>query len=549
MDFSYITPPSKCPPDCAKTGQVGPVYIGPDGRPNAPGPDLTTPVTPNLVMRDGGLPIPPGIPTPNPVVTGDGEDTGTGREISCSSISVTPKVLNMVVGQLIAFNFNVVFSDGTTNWSTGNGLTGASVAWSSSNDNVATFPEATRISRAVNGEGYVLKGIGTGTVTIGVDYQHPGTKDVPGRAASENWYAPCKLAATIEVNILSTTSTTTPDLAPLQDFIKDSFDSEIIARLEIPPSEDVVEDAFLEIGDRWTFRAAAIKSNGSTANASYEALWSSSDTDVATVDQYGVATAVGAGLATIKATYKGFSATAVCEVALAASSATVHGNTYTVRPIDTVIVLDRSASMNILDPHGLSRIERARDAALQFLNVSDPANDQIAIVTFAGTWVAGETELVAAQTGADATLDSPLTDNWGDLRQVINEYRVRGPCGIVEWSGTRCATGIGAALQAAQDEINSDRHEYGHKKMILLMTDGCENVNKPAPLPVALDIQEEGTLVCVVALDAESCATDLEALATPGLYFPSATAYELAKYFAEIPHTVGYGEYGYSFYP
>lgn len=538
MDFSYIQPSSKCPPDCAKTGRVGSVDPGPDGRPNDPGPNLSSPVTPALVERQDGLPIPPGKPT-----------TGVGKEIACSSIWITQKVRNMLAGQQVAFNFSVLFSDGTTNWSAGNGLTGASVVWSSSDDEVATFPEATRVSRAVNGgDGYVLQALRTGTVTIGVLYQHSGTKDIPGRAASENWYAPCQLETTLEVNVVSVTTATTPDLAPLQDFIKDPFTSDQLLRIEIPPTDSITEDAFMEIGDKWTFRAAAIMGNGSSSNVSSDALWSSSDTDVATVDQFGVATGVGVGIATITATYKGFSASAVCEVANLASAATEHGNTWTVRPIDTVLVLDRSASMQIRDPHGLSRIERARDAALQFLAVSDRVNDQIAIVTFAGTWIAGASEAVAAQTEADATLDLPLTDDWSDLRQIINEYRVRGPCGMVEWSGTRCATGIGAALQVAQNEINSDRHEYGHKKMILLMTDGCENVNKPAPLSVALDIQEEGTLLCVIALDTASCSTDLQALATPGLYFPSPTAYELAKTFAEVPHTVGYGEHGYAWY-
>ena len=525
---------------------MGVLFPGIDGRPNDAGPNIADPTG-----GGGGDPPPP--PT-NPSPTGDGTDVGVGREISCSSIEITPETVTVLSGNVIAFLFKVYYSDGTTNDSYTNGLPGATVNWFSENDDILKFNDPGIIGLGPNGYGYqAIAGplLSFSGIVVSVEYSHPGTKDSPSRSAGDNWYAPCSTItalATVKVVDYVTGCRSPSDLPELSDFIPTVYTSKSIARLEIAPVEDLEEDAFVEVGDVWPFRLIAVMENGFTQNVALQAMWSSTASDVATVNDIGNATGVAAGLATIKGTYKGFTASAVIEVAELASAATAHGNTYTVRPIDTVIVLDRSASMNIRDPHGFPRVNRAKDAALQFVLNSDITNDQIALVSFAGTYIAGETELDNPQTAADATLDQELTTDKQTIREAINRFSIRGECGVLEWEGTRCATGIGSGLEAARAEINSDRHEYSNKKMVLLFTDGWENINKPTPSSVANLLKEEGTLVCVVALDTPLNSSDLEALATPGLYFPTATAYELAKKFGEIPHYVNYGEYGYAFY-
>lgn len=548
MDFSYIKSAAKCPPGCVSSGQVGPLFTGIDGRPNDAGPNISNP-TP------GGIPVEQtddtGYTTPlhNPLPTGTGKDAEAARAISCVNIEVTPKEFSITPGQRVAFNFTVTYSDGNTQTDYTFGLPGANSVWLSSDDGVLKFEEPSRIGQAPNGSGFVARGVSVGDdVLVSVEYSHPGTKDDPSRPANTNWFEPCQLTGYSTGSVLSVTDSTTPDLVELQDFVQDAFPSKTIDRLEISPIAGISIDAFLGIGDVWPMRVRAVKANGNTENVSPDAMWSSSDPDIATIDEYGDVTGVAAGLATIRATFNGHIATAVVEVGTSLSGSTIHGNIYTVNPIDTVIVLDRSASMNIRDSHGLSRVERAKDAALQFVANSTEDSDTIGLVSFAGTWIKGASELVAAQTEADATLDQVLTDDRQTIRDAINRFKIEGPCAMVEWEGTRCATGIGAGLQRAKAEVDSDRHEYTHKKMVLLLTDGCENVDKPTPLSVANELKLAGTLVCVVALDSPSCATDLEALATPGLYFPSTTAYELAKNMGEVPHFVGYGEYGYSWY-
>lgn len=543
MDFRYIKSASSCPPNCAKTGQMGPTPTGQDGLCCDTGIDLTTPV----VTTWGG--------TTTPNVIGTGNQT-EGKEITCVSIEVLRATAKIVPDQLLGYIFIVTYSDGTTNWKSNNGIPGASAVWSSSDDDIAEFQNPTYWGDGPDGYAYYVRGKAVGDVTISVHYSHPSGKDIVGSAASNNYYGACDLTgeATLSVVAVPDPNPPEPDPSPLNPPTIDPVSVARLVDLEILGDMGIAQAGFVEVGRTWQFNAQAVYSNGDRVIVTNFAAWSSADTGIATIDKFGMAVGIAVGPASttvsvvITATYQGKTAAVNLQVAAPAEDATIHGNAYTVAPIDTVLVLDRSASMLARDEQGLSRVQRARDAALAFLNNQDQPDSQIAMVSFAGVWIIGANPGDPAQTEADATLELLLTTDRREIRAALNEFNVRGPCAIAEGEGTRCATGIGAALLAAQAEVNSDRRAYGHKPMILLLTDGCENVDKPAPQAVADDIKTEGTLIAVIALDAPECATDLEALASPGLYFSSPTAYELAYQMAQVTHFANYSEYGYAWY-
>jgi uncharacterized protein YjdB len=71
------------------------------------------------------------------------------------------------------------------------------------------------------------------------------------------------------------------------------------------------------VGQRQQFTATAIFSNGTQRNVTGQAMWSSSNTGVATINGTGNATAVAAGTTTIQATYQGLSSTSAFTVSAA----------------------------------------------------------------------------------------------------------------------------------------------------------------------------------------------------------------------------------------
>jgi hypothetical protein len=73
----------------------------------------------------------------------------------------------------------------------------------------------------------------------------------------------------------------------------------------------------LDVSDTQQFTLTAFYTNGSSADVTSLASWSTSDTSVITVDSSGLATAAGAGSAQVTGTYSGHSNSADCEVSSA----------------------------------------------------------------------------------------------------------------------------------------------------------------------------------------------------------------------------------------
>lgn len=79
--------------------------------------------------------------------------------------------------------------------------------------------------------------------------------------------------------------------------------------------------ASLKTGETLQFTATAKYSNGTTANVTSSAAWTSSNTSVATIDSSGLATALAAGLTTISAKVSGVAGSAPLTVSVASSTA------------------------------------------------------------------------------------------------------------------------------------------------------------------------------------------------------------------------------------
>lgn len=289
---------------------------------------------------------------------------------------------------------------------------------------------------------------------------------------------------------------------------------------------------FVEIGGTWPFTATVLYSDGTTEDVTAQAYWTSYSTSIATIAQTGIATAVAIGNATVSAQHCGLQAYGELEVA----------NLCVDAPADYVLVLDRSASMAATDAEGRTRIQRTIEAAKTFVDNCDE-EDSVGIVTFSGIQFFTNPAL----NEGDATLDLQMTDDKEAVKDVIDAYEIRECGAAANPDMTKCATGIGSALEAAHLEISGSRHVAGHKRIIVLMTDGVNTHAAPNPEIVAQAIKDDGVSLIIIGLDTPLYDATLATMASSGLFFPSPTIYELAQIISKIPNLLCLGNYGYPY--
>ncbi len=138
--------------------------------------------------------------------------------------------------------------------------------------------------------------------------------------------------------------------------------------------------------------------------------------------------------------------------------------------IDLVIALDISTSMLAEDLQPRNRLEAAKQVASEF--IEGRSSDRIGLVMFAGesfTWC-------------------PLTLDYEVLTTLMDQIEP----GIV-----KDGTAIGKAIATGTNRL---RHGTGASKVLILLTDGVNNVDQPDPLTAALAAAEIGVKVYTIGV-------------------------------------------------
>lgn len=141
-------------------------------------------------------------------------------------------------------------------------------------------------------------------------------------------------------------------------------------------------------------------------------------------------------------------------LAMARPQSSVENQTVTTEGIDIIVSLDISGSMLARDFQP-DRITAAKDLAGKF--ILDRKSDRIGLVVFAG----------------ESFTQSPLTTDHVTLVNLLNEVR----SGMID-DGTAIGNGLATA-------VNRLKESPAESKVIILLTDGVNNMGQIAPLTAA----------------------------------------------------------------
>lgn len=280
----------------------------------------------------------------------------------------------------------------------------------------------------------------------------------------------------------------------------------------------------VEVGARYPFRALLTFANGKEWDVTERAIWSTGNAGIALIVSGGIATGVAAGTTTIDATYRGYSDTSTLTVVAACQQS----------KMDLILVIDRSASMNQVEADGKTRMEGVKLAAKALARNLNYLKDQCAVVSFAGI-------IDGSNKTEDSTLHLVLSPVQSDIDAAIDAIAVQDE--------PRIYTGIGGGLKKAYDEMVAHGRS-GARKVIVLLTDGMENICSPNPATVATTIKGAGIVIEVVALATDDvtvkdCAsssttvnTFLTSLCSCNLFHTAASKDDLINIFSNIPNEI-----------
>lgn len=141
-------------------------------------------------------------------------------------------------------------------------------------------------------------------------------------------------------------------------------------------------------------------------------------------------------------------------IALARPQSTSSRDNVTTEGIDIVLAMDISSSMLAQD-FKPDRISAAKNVAIQFVN--DRPNDRIGMVVFSG----------------ESFTQSPLTTDHAALVNLVRDIKP----GMLE-DGTAIGNGLATSVARLKES-------HSKSKVIILMTDGVNNMGEVAPLTAA----------------------------------------------------------------
>lgn len=193
-------------------------------------------------------------------------------------------------------------------------------------------------------------------------------------------------------------------------------------------------------------------------------------------------------------------------------------------PVDTVLVLDRSGSMNTG-----RKLVSAKNAANIYIDTAEQV-DKIGLISFATT--------------VSNPIDHGLSLSRDEIKSSLNAVEVE--------KGSLQYTDFGEALRAAVIELQGDRHTKGAKSIIVALTDGIANrpedpqnpKNKAYPEKYAIQVAEAarsaGIEVYTIGLGKDINTKFLrDRIATDAShYFMAPTAAYLEDAYKKISQTV-----------
>jgi hypothetical protein len=240
----------------------------------------------------------------------------------------------------------------------------------------------------------------------------------------------------------------------------------------------------VDVGGAVPFAAQLVFSNGLTKDVTDGSTWTTTDTSIATVDPTGLAAGLAVGSTNVQARYKGLVDIAQLDVIAHCVQA----------GLDIVLVFDRSAGMadkmttdGNPTPGGLTILELAKRAATALVSSAylTDGKDQIAVVSCAGIYREGQ---VTPYT-PDSTLHMRLSHVPSAILAATDNVHT-GNCYYDTAPGqhnTECATGIGAGLARAHQEL-IDHGRANTRKLVVYIGLGYEVFCQPDPPVVAAEL-------------------------------------------------------------
>lgn len=184
-----------------------------------------------------------------------------------------------------------------------------------------------------------------------------------------------------------------------------------------------------------------------------------------------------------------------------------------VKPVDVMLVVDRSASMAEPD---ISTFENAKIAANLFIDQVDLITNQLGFVTFYGV----------------ASLESRLSVNGNQIKEYVTDLTVDNG------NNPQSGTNIEAAINTAQRELESARHRTNSQPIIVLLSDGEAN-RGGNPVDAARAAKANGTRIITIGLG-EVDETTLKAIASSESdYYPAPTSADLIEIYSSISVNIG----------
>jgi Mg-chelatase subunit ChlD len=198
---------------------------------------------------------------------------------------------------------------------------------------------------------------------------------------------------------------------------------------------------------------------------------------------------------------------------------------YCESPADVAILLDRSSSMDDDRSTPPQPLTDVKAAAEQFVNLLAPG-DQASVISFA--------------TAATNPPDQILASDQIRVQEAIRRIEIG--------QGVTQQTNIGDALERAQEELFSTRHNPDSKRVVVLLTDGVANYPKREgdplfaeryALSLADSLKEKGVLLYTIGLGNELNEYFLRQIASgSGSYYGAATPMTLATIYKAIATSI-----------